>query len=316
MKRLCALVIMALAAPAAAEPDRPWATGVSEADQARAKGLFDRGNTLLDQGVFVQALDLYQQALAVWDHPAIRYNAAVALINLDRPLDAYRELEQALRFGASALDPDVYPQALSYQRLLRSQIVRVTIECVDAQTRITLDNASVATTCPGASTTIVLPGRHRIVATKPGSLGRTIDLALSAGESPHERIDLMTIEEATVTHRRWAPYKPWLAVAGAGVLAGVGLGFELQAAAWFRSYDKAIVRLCPDSPCTSVPLAVSDAYDAGRRDNRVALGLFIGAGAAAVTGAVLVYLNRPVHERLSYPAVSLTGTGVAARWAF
>ena len=312
--RTLGLVCM-LVAVAHAEPGRPWADGVPAAVQDQVTAELARGNELLDQGLFVQAVDVYRAALRQWDHPAIRYNLAVALINLDREIDAFGELERALRFGPAALQPEVYQQALTYQKLIAGHIVQLHIECVDPGTHIVLDGADLAVPCPGELRQLIRPGRHVLVASKPGSLTRSIDLALSGGDAPTEHIDLMTLDEATVTHHRWARWKPWAVVAAGGAIAIAGLAVDLQAAATFRSYDKAIATLCPDHPCTSLPAVVSDAYAEGRTETHVGAGLLIGGGVVVAAGAVLLYLDRGIQERIGY-TVGPHGAGVSARWSF
>lgn len=301
MRLLGVLGVLLVASPvASAEPDaRPWAAGVSDADQTRALELLAKGNEQLDQGLYSAALDLYRQGIAIWDHPAIRYNVAVADINLERPIEAYQELERALAFP-EALEPDVRDQAHAYERLLHAQIVHLSIECVDAGTRIMLDGVEIATPCPGSSDRLLLPGRHQLVATKSGYVTRAIELVPSGGDTPRERIDLMTIEEATVTRRRWPLWKPYAVIGGAAAIGVVGLIVELQSAATYRSYDHAIAELCPDRPCDSIPQVVTSANGNARRENYAAIGLFVGAGATLVTGAVLVWLDRAMSERLGY----------------
>ena len=305
MVMLGALLATATTAPAQPEPpEHPWTAGVSEPDQARALELFERGRVLLDQGLYREALELNRQAIAAWDHPAIRYNIAVALIFLERPIDAYEELDRALRFP-EALEPDVYQQALVYQRLLRAQIVHLTIECVVPGTQITLDGNALAVPCPGSATQLVLPRRHELIAAKPGSVTHAIEVVPSGGEAPHVRVDLMTIAEATVTTRRWPWWKPW-AVVGAGAVVGLaGLGVELQSAATYDSYDRAVAVLCPSRPCQTLPGVVTDAYARARTEHRAAIGLFAVGAATAATGAVLLWLDREVSERIGYDRVPI-----------
>lgn len=304
------------AAPAipASEPERPWARGVSVDDQTRAQELFARGNELHDQGLFKPALDLYRQAIRHWDHPAIRYNIAVALINLERLLEAHENLAVALRFGGAGLEPGVQKQAREYQRLLDGQVVRLVVDCVDPGARVSLDGRDLMA-CPGSRTELVLAGGHRLVAEKPGHLTRTLDLALAGGQQRKIHLDLLSIQESTVTRRRWARWKPW-AVVGAGVAVGlVGLGFQLQSRATLRSYDDAVAVLCPDTPCETLPPVVTGAYDDAMLQNRVAIGLFVTGGVATAAGLTLVWLNRGVTERIGYgdsPAITpVVGPGVA-----
>ena len=320
-RTLAMLAVLLSAALAHADPERPWAAGVSEADQTAATDLLARGNDLLDQGAFPQALELYRQAMAHWDHPAIRYNLAVALIMLERQIPAYEELQHALRYGEQALEPDVYRQALAYQRLLHAQIVELTIACPIGGTQITLDGKVLDKPC--AATRFILPGRHELVASKLGYVPHAIEIAPSGGDAPHIALELRTIEAATVWRRHWASWKP-LAVLGAGAaVALIGLGFELQAAATFRSYDHAVAVLCPTHPCATLSGRITDAYDEARRDNRVAIGLFAAGGATIATGAVLLWFNRAIATQLRYetaPVVSIhvgaTQATIAAQLAF
>ncbi|HEX5058303.1 MAG TPA: tetratricopeptide repeat protein [Kofleriaceae bacterium] len=322
VRAVLVLCTLSLAHPASADT-RPWAVGVSDADQARAKELFEQGNKLLDQSAFGDALKLYEEAITIWDHPAIRYNIAVAQMNLQRPIEAYRELERALRFGAAALEADVYQQAVTYQRIIGGQIVHLTIDCVDAETRITLDNNEQRIPCPGSSTVLITPGGHKLVASKAGSLTKTINIAPRPGDAPRELIDLMTLTEATVTRHRWPRWKPWVVIAAGVAVAGVGLGFELQAAATYRSYDTAVDTLCGTMPCSNLPPVVADAYDDGRRQNRIAVGLFAAGGTTFAAGAVLLWLNRARSERIGYDRASIVtakigahASLVAAQWTF
>jgi tetratricopeptide (TPR) repeat protein len=307
--RAAALVCVLVCAPAAARADDPaavppWAAGVSQPDKDKAAELLAEGNVLLDQGLHAQAIEVYRRAIALYDHPAIRYNIAVALISLQQPLEAYAELERALAYDGAALEADVLPQARSYQRLLESQIVHVAIDCVETGARVSLDAKDLGP-CPMARTELVLAGPHQLVAEKAGYLTRRIDLTAAGGQQRTAHIDLMTIDEATVTRRRWTLWKPW-AVTGAGMAVGlVGLGVELQSRATLASYDDAVQVLCPEAPCATLPPRVTDAYDRGKLENRIAISLFVTGGAVAVTGAVLAYVNRGVTERRGYDSLEL-----------
>lgn len=90
---------------------RPWARGVSEAAQQAALARFTEGNTLLLAGKMADAAARYRDALTHWDHPAIAFNLAVALIDLDAPVEQQRALVKALRFGVAPLDPEKFARA-------------------------------------------------------------------------------------------------------------------------------------------------------------------------------------------------------------
>jgi tetratricopeptide (TPR) repeat protein len=324
--RLVLAAVLLFATAATAEelaPERPWARGVSPSVQARAKALFEAGNKLLDENLFAPALDLYRQALEHWDHPAIRYNVAVTLINLERPIDAYRNLEAALRYGDAALEPELALQARSYEKLLEGQIVRLNVACEQAEVAILLDGGDFLA-CPGEREVLLVPGEHRLVASRPGHVTRTVALVLTGGEARRVPIELMTVEQATVEHRRWATWKPWAVVAGGLAVGSVGLGFELRARATYQSYDNAIAVLCATRPCADeqLPEVVTAAHARASRQHRIGVGLMAAGLAVAGAGAVLAILNRSRRERIGYderpalvPVITSDMVGVAAIWS-
>src|SRR6476659_107119 len=82
---------------------RPWAQGVSQPEQQAALKLFHDGNVSLNDGLFAKAADNYREALKHWDHPAIHYNLALALMNLDQTIDAYDNMQASVKFGEAPL---------------------------------------------------------------------------------------------------------------------------------------------------------------------------------------------------------------------
>src|SRR5437879_5618527 len=75
--------------PGSRAAERPWVRGVPAAEQKVALDLFREGNTLLKESLFVQAAAKYREALRHWNHPGIHYNLALALLNLDQPVEVY-----------------------------------------------------------------------------------------------------------------------------------------------------------------------------------------------------------------------------------
>ena len=88
------------------DAERPWAKGVSDAEQKLALAIFREGNTSLNDGAYVTAAKKYREALAHWDHPAINYNLALALLNLDQPVEVYKALEKAISYGDAPLEKE------------------------------------------------------------------------------------------------------------------------------------------------------------------------------------------------------------------
>lgn len=73
-------VVMALATclthAASAEPLAVGETEPSERVKAQARSLFQEGNSLLDAGQYVAALERFEQARSLWDNPKIQLNIA------------------------------------------------------------------------------------------------------------------------------------------------------------------------------------------------------------------------------------------------
>jgi len=301
-RRLAVLAVAALLAAHASadEPERPWAAGVPQAQQAEARKLYDAGNLLFEQARYGQALAIYRDAVKAWDHPAIRYNMAVANIHLDQPLAAYEDLERALRFGAEALAEDVYAQALTYQKLLLGQLARLKVSCAEPGAQLFLDGELVLTG-PGDRSRVLLPGKHQLVASKPGFVAATRAVELVAGSSVEETLAPSALPRFVPvrTERRWAAWVPW-AVAGAGAaVAAIGVPFELAARSNMQDHDRQVGAACPTGCVPSaIPASTRDLESRAHLESGVAIGLFVVGGAAVAGGIVLAVLNqpRPVEE--------------------
>lgn len=160
---------------------RPWATGVSEADQARALEIYVAANRAFVERRYADALLQYKGALTHWDHPAIRFNMVVCLLELGQPVEARGHLERSLAYGAAALGPDAYAQALGHRDRLDRQLVRLTLDCPEPDEDVLLDGQLIFKG-PGQVTRFVLPGEHQVVASKQGYLPATKRIMLVAGK--------------------------------------------------------------------------------------------------------------------------------------
>jgi hypothetical protein len=304
-------------APPLGVPDkpRPWAENVSEEAQKKAMSLFDAGNKLFEESQHAAALAEYREALKTWDHPAIRYNAAVALINLDQPLAAYENLELALRYGDAPLAPETYQQALTYRKLLRGQLAELKVACAEPGAEVTLDGAQLFV-APGEATRWVMPGAHQLIAGKAGFLAETRALTLVGGRSSVERLVLEEIQPPTMKPvRRWRAWKPWAVVGGGALLALVGVPLILDARSNFNSYDAMVTAACGNGcPPGTLPQSALDAHDTARIENIVAVSLFSVGGALIAGGVALVVLNQshlvPVEDRPPAIVAPLLGPGL------
>lgn len=291
---LASWTLPALAAEKAdATEERPWAADVSKEDQAQALVLFKEGNALLKDSVFVQAAQKYREALQHWDHPAIHYNLVLALLNLDQPIEVHEHLVAAMKYGPAPLDLEKYEQARAYKVLVEKQLARVEISCAVDGAQVVMDGRPLFT-APGRYDGLVRPGPHSIVATKEGYLTNEISRALPAGEITALDIDLFKATDLTRYRRRWAAWMPWT-VLGTGAAVALGGGaLHYGALQSFDEFDQGVTACdrTTGGGCI-LPTDLAATRDRGFLMQNVALGSYVLGGAALVTGAVLVFLNRP-----------------------
>ena len=286
-----------------ASDHRPWAAGVSPAEQAAALELYTSGNREFAEARFAQALAKYREAIRHWDHPAIRFNMAVCLIYLDQPIEAMGDLQRSLAFGEGPIGSAEYAEGLTYRKLLDAQLAHLKIASSESGTQVTLDG-KYRFTAPGVLDEIVLPGEHQVVATRTGFVTVTRTLVLVAGKQTSYEVPLL---EAKVTAprlvRRWPAWGPWLVLAGGGAMVGGGALGYAAARTNFASYDRAIAASCPHG-CDAAMLA--NFPDLHQRRSRaeteqvVAISLFAAGGAAIVTGVVGLVLNSPHVQESSH----------------
>lgn len=184
-----------------------WAEGVPEAEQAIAREAYALGNAEFAESRFAQALTKYREAIKHWDHPAIRFNMAVCLINLGQLLEARDDLERSLAYGAAPLGGDSYAQGLTYRTLLDGQLGHVEATCTEAGAVVTLDG-KLLFAAPGSARRHVLPGAHQLAAAKPGFRAAEVTFEAAAGKPV--RYDLQPLPE--LAQRRWRYWKHLVAV--------------------------------------------------------------------------------------------------------
>jgi hypothetical protein len=282
---------------------------VSEEAQKHALALFEEGNRLFENSEHAAALAKYREALKVWDHPAIRYNAAVALINLDQPLAANENLEVALGYGAAPFNPETHQQALTYRKLLRGQLAELKVSCTEPGADVALDGKTLFM-APGWATRWLLPGAHQLVARKSGFLTATRSLSLLPGKPAVESLELKEIQTLrTRMVRRWPVWKPWAVLGGGALVALAGVPVLLDAKSNVNAYDAGVRDICPTGCSTTTPAlqAALNARDRGHTENVVAISMFAVGGAVAASGVALLIMNQPrasllVGEEASAPA--------------
>jgi len=270
-------------------------TDVSASDEKEALAAFRQGNELLNNGLFPQAVEKYRSALAHWDHPAIHYNLALALINLDQPLDVYEQLNKAIEYGAEPLEKDKFDHAKEYLKLVEGQLADIEVSCDKIGAKVAVDGKDVFV-APGQYAAKVRVGKHTFFADKQGYNARVTAPFIGPNEKFRIELKLYTAEELTRYHRKWQnTWFPYI-VAGSGALVGLAAGgIELSAQASYKDFDRAIAACnaqtgnnagCPSGTSLN---SMKQSGDTKKVIGYVGYGV---AGAAIATGLSLAWLNR------------------------
>ncbi|NMO14061.1 PEGA domain-containing protein [Pyxidicoccus fallax] len=274
---------------------RPWARGVAAKDQQTAQALFLEGNERLQESVFIEAVRQYEWALKHWNHPAIHYNLALALMNLDRPVEVHKHLVAAIEHGPEPLDTGRYEHALSYKALIEKQLAWLEVTCDVPGATVTLNGQSLFS-APGQFKGLVRPGMYSLVALKGGYLPTEKGQPVMPGEKVQVQLKLYTSDEVTQYRRRWSSWLPWSVVGAGMAVAGGGALLHMNAHDRLDAFDTE-VRGCSQG-CPPGPGLVRLRTQANTLQN-IAVGSYVLGGAALTTGAVLLYLNRAQPYRIN-----------------
>ena len=305
---------------AAAADTKPWAQGVPEATQDQANAVFEEGNQLFAQQAHAPALEKYRAALAIWDHPLIRFNLAVTLIRLDRPLEAAEELDKALRYGDAPFKKDLYQQALDYQILLKGRVGYIEASCDQSGGAILLDGKPWFT-CPGTQKARVMAGLHAVGGEAPNYLMPTRRLVVTGGETTTEKLKFVPLDSAVILkypYRRWIPYT----VTAFGAAVGLaGLAVWVAGRSQMNDFETAFANdpdcsMGCDKSLSGKPL-LRDLRDSAELKGKIGISMMVAGGAVTVGGIVMAILNRP--QRI-LPTAEVTPTNggavVSTRWRF
>jgi hypothetical protein len=292
----CSLAVTSAAHVARAD-DKPWAAGVSVDAQSKALELYRQGNELFEQSRYLEALQMYEVALRSWDHPSIRYNAAVCLINLGRTDEAYDNLMAALRFGGDPLSPELQRQAHTYESLLAGQLAELEVRCNEPQAKVQLDGKDLLD-CPGADARKLRPGRHQVVAQKPGYETDSRAIELAAGKKTTLVLELKVLASRGRLERRWPKWMPWSVLAGGAAVGIAAIPLALHARSDYDAWDAQLTTYCPmgcdPSTLDATQRARLDDLDGTKHRSATIAYTAIAVGAVGIAaGFTLVLLNQP-----------------------
>ena len=280
--------------------ERPWAKAVKPEDQKVATDLFREGNGLLKESLYVQASQKYKEALTKWDHPGIHYNLALALLNLDQPVEVYQQLEEAMKFGPAPLDADKFQHASRYKTLIEKQLARVEVRCTELGAQVTMDGR-ILFTAPGRHESLVRIGQHSFVGTKLGFVPTQKTPLLPPGQKTIVDLKMFTDDQMTIYKRRWHNAIPWTVFGAGVVIAGVGGVLHWQSSEQIKAYDKGILA-CGEASATGGCTPDDALRNKKTHSEALQIGAFAAYGIGAATviiGSVLAVVNRAKPERVN-----------------
>ena len=281
--------------------DRPWAKGVPPERQEAALKHLQEGNNLLKDALFLAAARKYREALADWDHPGIHYNLALALLNLDQPVEVYENLESAVRFGPGPLEPDKLERAKSYLNLIEKQVASIDVRCDHEGAEVELDGEHIFT-APGRYQKRVRAGAHTVTASKPGFTTTARTETFTSGPTTVVDLKLYTAGDLIEYRRRWPMWRPISVVAAGTVILAAGLVFTLEARSRFSSYDAgASSTNCINGGClpsSAEGMNLTNLKQQGDRFNTLATISYAVGGVALATGVALLLVDRSVAYRI------------------
>ena len=178
---LGALLLCLTGSQALAQP----ATGTA----AEARALFDEGVAALAEQAWDRAEELFRHSEQRVPRTSTRYNLALSLFRLGRPLEA---LQTLVRLERDA-DPEADARYLQYAQQLRShlrpQLARITLQIQPAHAEVTVDGQSHAGSGP-ARVLFLLPGSHDFGVRADGFTAAHFELEVQAGSDLLRAVEL------------------------------------------------------------------------------------------------------------------------------
>lgn len=302
----------AFAGEAAAQPARPWAEGVSAEESKAALALFTEGNALLKDGIFPDAARKYREALTHWNHPAIHYNLALALVNLDQPIEMFHALEAAMAYDCKAIDDDKCKQAKNLKSIVEKQLAHVEYTVELAGAKMVFDGKEVFTG-PGTWKELIQSGEHSVTVQAKGHVTTQVSAKILGGETDVRTFELFTEDQLLRTKRLMPGFVPFTVGGIGAAIIGGGFFLHQSAKSSFADYDAGI-KTCaaadPTGGCTTPPNGLFDKKTSAKTKQTIAMGAYGLGGAALAAGITLFALNRPQTYRVNPKEVAEPGVSL------
>ncbi|MBL8611336.1 MAG: PEGA domain-containing protein [Myxococcales bacterium] len=307
------LVAAALLAPSVARAaDPPSAEDPQRKEEAR--GRFNRGVELYQEGDFRGALAEFRRAYELVPSWRISYNIAQACAEVQDYACALQSFDQYLAQGGAELAPERRAQVEADVKKLRARIAKVTVRANRADAEIFVDEASFGRT-PLRGPALVGAGKRRISATLPS--GQTVAKVIEVAGGDAVEVSLVFPDAQPSAPPKPAPLRTeapsrapiYVGLVATGALAAGATVTGVMSLGAKKDLDRELDRL-PGSP--------DGIDDARSRARTFALVTDILGGAAVVAAGVTVVLvlTRPSSGEKAAVSIDLGPGSAGVRGRF
>lgn len=202
--------------------------------------------------------------------------------------------------------------------LVEQELAAIEIRCDEPGAAVLLDGRPWFVG-PGTRRRMATPGEHVVTARKTGYFAVVKPLIMLAGKEASGQLALSV--DTVVTTQRWPAWIPWATLGAGAALGAAGAALKWHAGTVHGETDERLKDRCNPSCAPSA----RDDYAGSVLEDRLAIGALIAGGATAITGTVLLFMNRPLSYRTEdrggvkvevHPAVSLDTASLSARFVF
>lgn len=277
-----------------------------EDDNARARGHYERGISLYDEGQFDGALAEFEAAYALSHRASLLFNIGQIHARLGHAVEATENLERYLT-EVPDMTPDRRAAVESELATQRGRIARVTVQTVEGA-RVSIDDVERGT-APLEAPLLVGAGEHLLLVVAEGHEASRTRFRIAGGEARTIEAELVRVGALggpTGSEASSSP-TPVLTITGA-VIGGAGLVTWAVAGGLTLAEDARLGSLCATQPCTESDTAT---IAASRIAADVGLGVLVAGGVLAIVGA-LTELGGSSEPRAG--DVALGARGVEVWW--
>lgn len=129
--------------------------------------------------------------------------------------------------------------------------------------------------------------------------------------------ELVPTNERVVVTYRWPRWIPWSVLGGGVAIAGIGFLIRHSGSSQMDEYDRRVQETCSAMGCNLADPQTLDEKelvelrDSAERRHSIGFVTMLAAGAVALTGGVLVLMNRPERHVMKVDLVPAPGGGTA-----